>query len=663
VVNKGKGTLPIWPPDSKWRPSRVQDLPTWEGATRIGIDTETCDPHLKDLGIGVRRGGYVAGVSFAIEDGPCHYLPIRHQGGDNLDPEQVLAYLQDQAKGFRGDIVGANLPYDLDYLGEEGVHFTQPHRFRDVQIADPLIYELHDSYSLQSISERWGLPGKDITVLEQAAKSYGVDPKSGLWKLPARYVGVYAEQDARLPLQLLRRQERKLEDLNLWEIYELESKVIPILVKLRRRGILIDEDKLQQIEEWSLTEEAKAISEIRRASGCHVVSDDLWKSRALAPVLEKVGITVGLTKKGEPSVDKHLLVHADHPAASAILQARKVNKLRTTFAASVRDHITNGRLHCTLNQIARESEVGGMKGARFGRLSSSNPNLQQQPSRDEFAAMWRSIYKPEPGTLWACNDYSQQEPRWITHFANITNCTGAAEAAKKYHEDPNMDNHQFMADVIGWPGKDGRTRAKTIFLGLGYGEGGAKLCDDQNLPTRWAASRGRGPQRQVTYHATEEEADAVGDFYWRAAGEEGQSIIDQFNARVPFVQELANRGKELVQRRGYIVTIGRRRLNFPRKNKRTDGGGWSPGKYDWAHKALNRLIQGSSADQVKAAMVELDRDLPEFWIQLQVHDEIDGSVETPEIAHKGAEIMADCISATVPFRVDVELGPSWGELK
>lgn len=656
-LHNGGFQLPLIAPECNWRPPAMSDLPSWSGARRIAIDTETYDPHLKQLGVGVRRGGYIVGVSFAIEDGPKHYLPIRHDGGDNMDPVQVLRYLRDNGVAFEGNLVGANISYDLDYLEEDGVTFPNVRYIRDVQIAAPLINEIERSdgremsYSLQNIALRLGLPGKDEAALREAAAAYGVDPKSGLWRLPARYVGAYAEADATQPLAILRRQERLIDDEDLWDIYNLESEVTPVLVKMRRRGVRVDEARLEKIEDWSLSEEAEALATIRRETGVAIKVGDVWKSEALAPALEAIGMKLEKTSTGSKSVSQDVFASFDHPVTKAMARARKVNKLRTTFAASVRKYMVKGRIHCTYNQIARETENGDQKGARYGRLSAIDPNFQQQPSRDEFAAMWRSIYLPEEGQLWAANDYSQQEPRWTTHFAAEMDLEGARKAAQAYHDDPNLDNHQFMADLTGLP----RKFAKNIFLGLCYGEGGAKLCGDLGLPTRWAMAAGWGRGRTMLFFDTQEEAlaarsDYEGGYVWKAAGEEGQQIIDTFDSRAPFIRKLASAAERRVKQRGYIVTGGGRKLHFP---QRTDG------SYDWTHKSLNRLIQGTSADQTKRALVEVDR--AGHWIMIQVHDELGNSVSNRKEAREIAEIMENVMPARVPFRVDVEIGPSWGE--
>lgn len=616
---------------------------------------ETHDAQIKQLGIGVRRGGYVVGYSFTIEGDRSYYLPVRHEGGDNLPEEQVVRYLQAQARSFRGDVVGANLSYDLDYLWENGIEFGPGTMYRDIQIADPLIYELHLSYSLQNIAGRWGFPGKDEQALRIAAETFGVDPKGGLWRLPARYVGDYAERDTALPLQILRKQEAEIEKHNLWDIWNLESKVLPILVKLRRRGVRIDQDRLHKINEWSILEEQKALDYIHQETGCHIDLGDLNRVASLAPALAAIGVRqLPKTAKGADSIDKGLLGSINHPVAKAILRARKVNKLRTTFVKSIWSYLQNGRIHCTFKQIASESESGEEQGARFGRLSAVDPNMQQQPSRDDFAKMWRSIYVPEEGSIWGCLDYSQQEPRWTTHFAALTGLTGAAEAAQAYWDNPLLDNHDFMAKLTGLD----RKYAKNIYLGLCYGEGGYKLCQDLGLPTRWALSAFRGEttffpdQGSAMRYRTENGVD--GRIYG-TAGEEGQEILNKFDQRAPFIRQLSQLATKRAKQFGIIRTAGGRQLHFPVDDR---------GNFEWTHKALNRLIQGSSADQMKTAMVAIDEQLPDTYLQLQVHDELDGSFGSAAEAERVSELMKTAMPGTkVPFRVDVETGPSWGEVK
>jgi DNA polymerase I-like protein with 3'-5' exonuclease and polymerase domains len=646
--------LPLFKPEIDWEPPKISELPSWKGAGRVSVDVETKDPQLKTLGPGVRRDGYVVGISFAIEDGPSAYVPIRHAGGDNVEsPEHALAYFRDQAKVFSGDICGAQLQYDLDYLAQEKIVFRSARWFRDCQIAEPLLDELQFSYSLENIAARRGLPGKDETLLLEIAKICGVDPKKDLWKLPARYVAGYAVQDAKLPLQLLRRQEREIDEQELWEVYNLESRLLPVLVKMRRRGVRVDFDKLEQVEKWALEEAQQCLDRVRVETLVQIAVEDVMKAAALAPALQAIGVKVPRTvESGQYSIDKDFLASLKHPVADALNRARKVAKLRTTFAASVRKHAVGDRIHCTFNQLRKTDDgTGEDKGARYGRLSCVDPNLQQQPSRDDFADMWRSIYIPDdPDSFWASNDYSQQEPRWLVHYAEDChenprilrfNCPSVVAAAEKYRNDPLTDNHTMMARIIYGlgdkeePSYTQRFNAKIIFLGLCYGMGGAKLARSLGLPTKRIENR-RGRMIEV-------------------AGDEAQAVLDLFNRRVPFVRQLAKLCEKKAARTGYIKTVSGRHCRFPAKNVDGSGG------YDWIHKACNRLIQGSSGDQTKIAMVEADK--AGFRLQLQVHDELDQTVERVEQAKELAVIMRECVTARVPFRVDTEVGPSWGEVK
>lgn len=622
------GQMPMFTPKSNWKPTPVDKLPLWTNAKRVALDIEGCDPGLKKNGLGpaVRRDGFMCGISFGIEDGPSHYMPFAHEGGDNLDRGHVLKYLQDRLNDFEGEIVGANLQYDLDYMMQAGLTFPKVKRFRDVLIAEPLIDELQHRYNLNAVLKRHGLPPKDETLLREAARDYNINPKADLWKLPARYVGAYGEGDVRLPLQLLRRQERIIDDQDLWEVYDLESDVMPVLLKMKRRGVKVDLKQLEFVEQHTYAEEVKALKIVKHRTGVDIGVGNVWKGAAVAPALKAIGFKPSLNKNGTPNIDKFVLKKINHKVADCILRARTVNKVRTTFAHSIREHLVNGRIHCHFNQL-RNEDRNGVKGAAFGRLSSEKPNLQQQPSRDEeLGPMWRKIYVPDPGGIWYADDYSQQEPRLTTHFAYVAGCRAAGKAVQKYIDDPNTDNHDFMAELTGLKRKD----AKQIFLGLCYGMGGAKLAASLGLETKWIENR-FGSMIEI-------------------AGDEAQAILDTFNSHAPYIKDVAKKAEAAALRRGYIITLSGRRCRFPEDAK---------GRYDWTYKALNRLIQGSAGDQTKRALVDVDK--AGHNMQLQVHDEIDGTAENKAQAEEIGRIMCEAYKLSVPSKVDVEVGPSWGE--
>ena len=630
-----EGQLPLFCPQSNWKPPRLQDLPAWTNAKRIGIDIETYDPTIIKLGPGEHRKGRIIGVSFAIEDGPAFYLPCGHPE-DNVDGD-IFPYLLDQSKAFKGEVVGANLSYDLGYLFKAGITFPNSSWFRDIQIADPLIYELHLKYSLAALGERWGVGVKNEDALREASDAYNVHPKAGMSNLPARFVGEYATDDAVLPLKVYEKQRAKLDEEDLWNVFNLESRVLPALVRMRQRGIKIDTDQLTKIEAWAEDEENEALSIIKDKTGYSIGFDNIWKATAVAPALEAIGVKLGKTEKGAPQIDKATLESIDHVVSEKVAWIRKVNKLRTTFAQSIRVHMTNGRLHCGFNQLARDKGDGGIKGARYGRMSSEKPNIQQQPARDSFAEMWRSIYVPDTDD-WAACDYSSQEPRMMAHYAILEKCQGWKKIRDAYHQDPDLDSHTLLTqmvhgeDIINSPDfKTKRSECKVVYLGLCYSMGGAKLCHSLGLPT---------------------EIKKVNERLMEVAGPEGREIIKQIDLGAPFVRQLSKRTEEVSSERGFIRTLANRRCRFPMDNL---------GNYDWTHKALNRLIQGSAADQTKMAMVACDRaGVP---LQIQVHDELGLSVESREQAKYVGELMRNCIQLEIPTKVDVEVGPNWGKAK
>lgn len=641
-------SLPLFEPQSDWTAPAVSSLPAWPEHGRVSVDLETRDPDLTRLGPGVRRGARIVGVSFAIEDGPSTYLPVAHELGGNLDPVHVFDYLRYQARIFRGDLCGANLGYDLDFLLETGVDF-RPRRFRDCLVAEPLLDENQVSYSLQAVASRHGIPGKAEVALRAAAAAFGVDPKADLWRLHARHVGPYAEQDARLPLQLLRRQERMIEEQDLERVWDLECRVLPLLVAMRRRGVRVDLDHLAVIEARAREEEASAMAEFSRLAGVRVGPEDVNRASVVGPAIEaatgqRLPRTAGSEKRA-PQVQMKMNLARDnlaglegpvHPAVVAFLRARRWSKTRTTFVESVRAHEVRGRVNCSFTQMKIEREDGEGRGTVSGRLSSTDPNLQQQPNRDpEIGPLWRRTYLPDEGAEWACLDYSGQEPRWVVHFADAIGCQGADDMVREYRRNPAFDPHGALSATLGWSGKQGRGRAKTIYLGVTYGMGGAKLCRSLGLPTaQWTAPDG---------------------FVRDVAGDEGRELMRQFDERAPFIRQFARAATARADQVGYVRTPLGRRFRFDlveeRGRIRARGG----------HKAANRIVQGTAADQTKSAMVAAEE--AGILLQLQVHDELDLSVSDGATADRLAEIMREALPCSVPHLVEPKVGPSWGEVR
>lgn len=628
----------LFRPESDWVAPQISDLPAWRGQRRVGFDVETKDPQLEKMGPGPRRDGHIVGFSFAFECGQKFYVPVRHAVGGNTEGDS-LGWLREQAKHFDGELVGGNLQYDLDFAEQDDVTFTKVQFFRDVQVAEPLIDENHFRYGLDPIAERRGFPLKNETLLKEAAEMHGYDPKGNIWRLPAKFVGPYAEDDALIPLLILQGQDKDIAEQKLQRVWDVESQVLPVLVKMRRRGVRIDWDHLARLKKDYLEQEGYNCARIKELTGINFGIGDCNKDKACEKMLLKIGIVAPRTAKGNPNIDANVLSSIDHGAAASLLQARRFNKLRTTFVASIERHETNGRIHCSFEQLRRTDDSGSSYGTISGRLSSRNPNLQQQPTRGKISRSWRQIYLPDEGGIWACNDYSQQEPRLLAHFAEKAKVAGGSMAAHIYRTDPMADNHTMMTKLIhrnydsmsDVEREYHRKNAKTIFLGLCYGMQGAKLAVSLGLPT---AVKELPNGRRVT-----------------VAGTEAQALLNQFNANVPYVLGMFRMTETTAKNRGYIRTLLGRRCRFPKDDN---------GNYMFTYKALNRLIQGSAADQTKVAMVQADR--AGFALQLQVHDELDLTVQRRNDAEELATVMREAIPVNVPMRVDVETGPNWGEV-
>jgi len=654
---------PLFKPESDWQLPDLNKLPDWTNAKRVGFDTETHDDRIgQDLGPGFIADGEVVGVSFCIEDDRPYYLPVGHLGGDNLPKDKVFQYLADQSRNFKGVLVGANLKYDLGYMRvKHGINFDNVSYYGDVQIAEPLIDELPLTFNLNAIAKRHGLEPKDEILLLEAAKMYDLmtkkKPKTGwkgnLWKLPARYVGPYAEYDAQLPLKLLRKQERMLENRGLWDIYRMESKLLIALLRMTIRGVRIDFEQLNAHEAGFIKEEKRCYQEIKDQTGFSFDFGEISVAAAIGRLFEKIGLPIERTATNKICTNVEFTdKHKDNPIVQLVTACKKANNYRTMFIESIRKHAIGDRIHSTFNQMKGEdpNDPEGTKGAAYGRLSSSNPNIQQQPKRGALAKTWRRIYLPDEGKMWVCADYSGQEPRWAVDRAvrmhrylvatNKGSCPSAIKLLDAYQANPRLDFHQQMADVTGLV----RDYAKQIFLGKLYNMGGARYCHGVGLPTMMKECYGK---------------------MLEVAGPEGDAQLRKFDQMAPFAKQLAKFAQATAEDRGYVMTALGRHCHFPIKERQLihmpNGDEHEKFIYDWTSKALNRVIQGSAADQAKMAIVTADEaGIP---IQLQVHDEIDFSSDSEEEIWHLHDLMVDAVKMLVPTAVDVEVGKNWADIK
>ena len=616
--------IPLFQPPSEWTPP--ERLPDLSDAKEIAIDLETYDPNIKETGPGWAVGnGYIAGVAIAVE-GWKGYFPIRHEGGGNFD-ERILKKQVQRIMDLPCDKIFHNAAYDVGWLRWWGVEVKG--KIIDTLIAAPLIDENRFRYSLNELGKDYLKETKSEALLYEAAKEWGVNAKAEMWKLPAMYVGPYAEQDADLTLRLWNYFKVELIKQELSSIFDLETRLFPCLLDMKTKGVRVDLEKAEKIKKDLQKKEDFLLFQIKKDTGVDV---DIWAAVSVAKAFDKLDIRYERTAKSDqPKFDKNFLSTHKHPLAKMVVQAREFNKARTTFIDTILTHQHHGRIHADINQM--RSDTGGTV---TGRFSYSNPNLQQIPARNkDIGPLIRSIFVPDEGCKWGSFDYSQQEPRVLVHFAALTGggLKGADEVIESYKtEDP--DFHQAVADMAGI---DRRT-AKTINLGMMYGMGKGKLASELGL-----------------------------------GKEDTEDLFAKFHANVPFVKQLMEQATRKADNTGFLRTLLGRKCRFDLWEPRVFGIHkalplWEAEKEygrdlkrAWTYKALNRLIQGSSADMTKKAMVDLYEE--GIIAHIQVHDELNCSIDSDGEKNKIKEIMENTVELKVPLKVDAEIGPSWGEIK
>jgi len=611
----------LFKPQTEWLPpTELKDL---SNAKEIAIDLETCDPSLTILGSGAITGkGFVVGIAVAV-DGWSGYYPIAHEGGGNLDKRIVLDWFQD-ILNTNANKIFHNAMYDVTWIKAMGLNING--RIIDTMIAGSLINENRFSYTLDSMGKEYVGFGKNETNLKDAARDWNIDPKKDMWRLPAMEVGTYAEKDAELTLKLWQRLQQELTSQDLWTVFTLETDLFPCLIDMKFKGVRVNMQRASDIKEELIKKEKLALQNIKKQVGFDV---EIWAAASCAKAFDKVKLPYDKTDKGNPSFTKNFLATHPHPLAKSITQARELNKAHTTFIDTIIRYEHRGRIHADINQI--RSDQGGTV---TGRFSYSNPNLQQVPARNkDLGPMIRSIFIPEEKCDWGCFDYSQQEPRILVHYASLDNFRSVDTIIESY-KNADADFHQAVADMANIE----RKQAKTINLGLMYGMGKNKLMAELGL--------------QV---------------------EAAERLIKKYHENAPFVKQLMDSVSRRAQDSGRIRTIGGRVCHFDLWEPTTFGvykslphaqalREYGPGiKRAFTYKALNKLIQGSAADMTKTSMLALYKEgiVP----HIQIHDELDISVQNPEQASKIIEIMEAAVDLQVPNKVDYEKGKNWGQIK
>jgi len=620
---------PKWGVKTEWVP--VDELPPTPSAVKeIAIDLETKDPRLKSHGPGWPTGnGDVVGIAVCYE-GFNAYLPFGHEGGGNLDRKIVLKWFEKEIAKHPSDKIFYNAAYDVGWLRRIGI--KPQGRIIDAMLAAPLLNENRFSYSLNAVAYDYMGEMKSEAALREAAQEFGVDPKGELYKLPATFVGEYAEADARLTLQLWQTFKAELAKEDLWQVFDLESEVLPLCIDMTWRGVRVDLDEAERLKQSLFAHVKKILSDIKKQTDRDI---ELWAAASIAKVFDQLKIPYGRTKTGLPSFTKNFLSQHEHPIAQQIAEAREYDKIGNTFLSSIFRYAEKDRIHGHINQLRSE---GG--GTVSGRISMASPNLQQIPARNpDMARKIRGLFLPEEGEQWASMDFDQQEPRILVHFASLTNkgLTGSDAFVHAYQTKDDTDFHQMVADICSIP----RKQAKTINLGIMYGMGQTKLAEQLDVTT-----------------------------------DDAKRLMRQYHGDVPFVKELMDAVQRKVSHRdkgGFVRSLLGRKCRFdlwepnlfvsskalPKEEAHIEYG--DNIKRAYTYKALNRLIQSSAADQTKAAMAAIYKEKGKIPL-VQIHDELAFSVADEKEARELCTAMEDAVELSVPTPCDISLGPSWGDL-
>jgi len=614
---------PLFKPQTEWIPP--EDFPNLSREKEIAIDLETKDPNLNvAMGSGSVTGvGEIVGISLATDVWSAYY-PIAHEGGGNIDKKTVLKWLQ-EVLNTSADKIFHNAMYDVCWLRAIGL--TVKGRIIDTMIASALVDENQMRYDLNNCSKRYIGQGKDENALYAAAKEWGVEAKAEMYKLPALYVGAYAEKDAELTYHLWQELKQEIINQDIHSIWELETDLFPCLIDMKFLGVRVDQEQAALEKKLLLQQEKKLLQEVKHESGIDV---QIWAARSIAKVFDKLKLPYERTLKTQaPSFTKNTLTHHPHPLVKKIAAIREINKAHTTFIDTILKHTHKGRIHAEINQLRGD---GG--GTITGRFSYSNPNLQQIPARNkDLGPRIRALFIPEEKCKWGCFDYNQQEPRLVVHYAALLNIYGVNEVMDAYKEG-DADFHSIVAEMAEIP----RLQAKTINLGLFYGMGKNKLQAELGV------NKARAEDLFRTYHG-----------------------------KVPFVKALMDATMARAQDSGKIRTLLGRLCRFhlwepnqfgihktlPHEEALREHG---PGiRRAYTYKALNKLIQGSAADMTKKAMLELYKE--GIIAHIQVHDELDISIKDDKEAERIVEIMESAVRLEIPNKVDYEAGKNWGNIK
>lgn len=584
---------------------------------------------------------HVFGVSIALPDGTAGYWDVRAT-------PKILDWMVDLIAEDRvGVWVGHNFKFDLHFLREARVGIPTD-RIDCTMIRAALINEHEPTYGLDFLARKYVGAQKDTEIYDELAKLFGGRATRNaqmpnISRAPQEVVARYAIQDAVVTRQLYLWQRDEIEKQNLHRVHRLERDLMPVIIDMETEGVRVDVDMAERASRHLTKRIDDMQRDLNREAGFEINPNPSGSiAQLFKPTLGEDnewylidGTRAGKTDGGKASIDADCLRRMKHPAAKMILDLRKMLKTRDTFIQGhILGHQQDGVIHCNYNQTKNDSEAG----TGTGRLSITNPALQQIPSRDvAIKSLVRPIFKADHGAKWLGLDWSQFEFRVANHYGQVPSILEA------YRENPNLDFHQLVSDMTGIPRNAqyaGGPSSKAINLGLAFNMGSGRLAQECGLPYT-------------------EETGPNGNLYLKA-GPEAMELFERYHAANPGMRNMANKASSIAKERGYVHSIMGRHIRFP-------GG-------QFVHKASGLIYQATSADCMKMKLIELHRYLTGHGVGrllLSVHDEVGISLDKDSLDHadKIAQIYTtfdgiDCpIKLRVPITCDWGLGEDWYEAK
>jgi DNA polymerase-1 len=597
----------------------------------IGIDTETKDPELSTKGSGAyTNNGRLVGFSLANEQGFAEYYNVGHLGCTEEESTKNLEYLR-KVMALPIPKVGTNLKYDIGWIDVwAGIPIAPP--YYDITFAEALLDEYcRGKNNLDALAQKYlGESKKNSKLLEYCQKmGWSTTKRKGgreyIWKMPYADVREYAIGDAEQPIKIWLQQEKLLQEQGLTEVYDLEQRLLPLLICMKRNGVRVDESKLLRLG-MKLSDEIYRLQNVLNKEVGFDLNVD--SSKQLQQVFDKRNWsyprnppTEVMKKKGQtlgnPSFDKFALKEMEYLFAEKVLRLRHLKTLMKFFIIPYPKLMTDGVLRADFNQLNAD-EAGTIS----GRFSGSKPNLQQVTSKveEDLELPWltgqviRELFIPFENCDWLKIDWAQIEYRFIAHYGIGA---GSEKIRQRYNEDPNTDYHSEMMEMTGI---ENRKDVKGLNFGAAYEMGWRAMAKLFGWPLDYA-----------------------------------RTVHTMYHNKVPFIKHTSKKVARVAEQRGYIKTILNRRARLRHRDK--------------SYTMFNRLIQGSAADLMKLAMVQAwEEGLFEVLIpHLTVHDEIDCSVPRTQEGRAAAlrlkEIMETCLKLRVPILADAEIGENWGKLQ